>query len=329
MARVKRNVTVVGDDAQAIYSFRGASFENILGFPRALSGREDLPPDAQLPLDAARSSRSPTRRSPTTSASSPRSSRRAARPGRCRPSCALPDIPDQARFVAQRLLEWHDEGDKLQDLAVLYRAHYQALELQIELTRRGIPYEIRSGDALLRAAPRQGRARVPAHRRESEGRALVEAGPEDLPARRASARPRRSGRRSAAARSARGVPRARRKGRRVRARRRGGVEAVSRAAAASGCAVARVVAVRGHPLGRRGRLPRLRARQVPQRRLAARRPRAVRPVRPDLRLAADLPRGGHALQRALGRGRGARGSRTTTASCSPRSTRPRGSSGAA
>jgi DNA helicase-2/ATP-dependent DNA helicase PcrA len=57
----------------------------------------------------------------------------------------LPDIPEQARFVGQRLLEWHDEGEKLSDLAVLYRAHYQALELQIELTRRGIPYEIRSG----------------------------------------------------------------------------------------------------------------------------------------------------------------------------------------
>src|SRR6266540_1862416 len=88
MARVKKNVTVVGDDAQAIYSFRGASFENILGFP------ERYP---------------------------------------------------QARFVGQRLLEWHDEGERLSDLAVLYRAHYQALELQIELTRRGIPYEIRSG----------------------------------------------------------------------------------------------------------------------------------------------------------------------------------------
>jgi DNA helicase-2/ATP-dependent DNA helicase PcrA len=58
---------------------------------------------------------------------------------------ALPDIPEQARFAAQRLLEWHDEGEKLQDIAVLYRAHYQALELQIELTRRGIPFEIRSG----------------------------------------------------------------------------------------------------------------------------------------------------------------------------------------
>src|SRR5262249_58935326 len=45
----------------------------------------------------------------------------------------------------QRLLEWHDEGEKLSELGVHYRAHYQALKLQIELTRRGIAYEIRSG----------------------------------------------------------------------------------------------------------------------------------------------------------------------------------------
>jgi ATP-dependent DNA helicase UvrD/PcrA len=57
----------------------------------------------------------------------------------------LPDAFDQARFVAQRLLEWRDEGDRLSDCAVLYRSHYQAMELQLELTRRGIPYEIRSG----------------------------------------------------------------------------------------------------------------------------------------------------------------------------------------
>jgi DNA helicase-2/ATP-dependent DNA helicase PcrA len=57
----------------------------------------------------------------------------------------LPDAFDQARFVAQRILEWRDEGEKLSDCAVLYRSHYQAMELQMELTRRSIPYEIRSG----------------------------------------------------------------------------------------------------------------------------------------------------------------------------------------
>ncbi len=144
MARVRRNVTVVGDDAQAIYSFRGASFENILGFPERY-------PDAKT-YRLTTNYRSTPQILALANASIAQNVRqfpkelRAVREGGVLPGVvALPDIPDQARFVAQRLLEWHDEGDRLADLAVLYRAHYQALELQIELTRRGIPYEIRSG----------------------------------------------------------------------------------------------------------------------------------------------------------------------------------------
>jgi len=143
MARGRRNVTVVGDDAQAIYSFRGASFANILGFPERY-------PDAKT-FRLTRNYRSTPEILSLANASIACNARQfpkelaAARgPGPLPSVVALPDIPDQARFVAQRLLEWHDEGEKLSDLAVLYRAHYQALELQIELTRRGIPYEIRS-----------------------------------------------------------------------------------------------------------------------------------------------------------------------------------------
>ncbi len=144
MARVRRNVTVVGDDAQAIYSFRGASFENIAGFPQRY-------PDAKT-FRLTLNYRSTPEILELANASIAHNARqypkvlRAARGAGALPAVVpLPDIPDQARFVAQRLLEWHDEGEKLSDLAVLYRAHYQALELQIELTRRGIPYEIRSG----------------------------------------------------------------------------------------------------------------------------------------------------------------------------------------
>ena len=144
MAKVKRNVTVVGDDAQAIYSFRGASFQNILGFPERY-------PDAQT-FRLTRNYRSTPEILALANASIAHNARqfpkelRAARDAGALPAVvALPDIPEQARFAAQRLLEWHDEGERLQDIAVLYRAHYQALELQIELTRRGVPYEIRSG----------------------------------------------------------------------------------------------------------------------------------------------------------------------------------------
>ncbi len=144
MARFKKNLTVVGDDAQAIYSFRGASFANILGFPERY-------PEAKT-FRLTTNYRSTPEILALANASISHNVRqfekelRAARGSGPLPAVvALPDIPDQARFVAQRLLEWNDEGEKLADFAVLYRAHYQALELQIELTRRGIPYEIRSG----------------------------------------------------------------------------------------------------------------------------------------------------------------------------------------
>jgi len=144
MAKTKNNVTVVGDDAQAIYSFRGASFENILGFPERY-------PDAQT-YRLTRNYRSTPEILALANASIAKNERQfpkelsASRDAGPMPAVvALADIPDQASFVGQRILEWHDEGEKLSDVAVLYRAHYQALELQIELTRRGIPYEIRSG----------------------------------------------------------------------------------------------------------------------------------------------------------------------------------------
>ena len=58
---------------------------------------------------------------------------------------ALNDGSEQAQFVAQRILELRDEGVELNEIAVLYRAHYHAVELQLELSRRGIPYQITSG----------------------------------------------------------------------------------------------------------------------------------------------------------------------------------------
>jgi DNA helicase-2/ATP-dependent DNA helicase PcrA len=144
MGKIRRNVAVVGDDAQAIYSFRGASFANILGFP-------DRYPDAKI-FRLTLNYRSTPEILALANASIAHNAKQFEKDLRaCRSEGPTPavvplaDVSEQARFIAQRLLEWHDEGDALSDLAVLYRAHYQALELQIELTRRGIPYEIRSG----------------------------------------------------------------------------------------------------------------------------------------------------------------------------------------
>src|SRR5205085_11870114 len=57
----------------------------------------------------------------------------------------LNDGSEQAQFAAQRILELRDENIDLSEIAVLYRAHYHAIELQLELSRRGIPYVITSG----------------------------------------------------------------------------------------------------------------------------------------------------------------------------------------
>jgi DNA helicase-2/ATP-dependent DNA helicase PcrA len=140
----KPNVMVVGDDAQSIYSFRGADFEALLGFP------DRHPGTAVFPLETNyRSTPEILRLADASIAQNTRRFEKTLKP--VRPSgvpvavVGTSDVSQQAEFVAQRVLELRDEGTPLNEIAVLYRAHHQALELQIELTRRGIPYEIRSG----------------------------------------------------------------------------------------------------------------------------------------------------------------------------------------
>jgi DNA helicase-2/ATP-dependent DNA helicase PcrA len=57
----------------------------------------------------------------------------------------MQDPGTQAAFVAQRILELRDDGIELNEIAVLYRAHFHAMEIQLELTKRGIPFIITSG----------------------------------------------------------------------------------------------------------------------------------------------------------------------------------------
>jgi DNA helicase-2/ATP-dependent DNA helicase PcrA len=139
-----RNVMVVGDDAQSIYSFRGADFEALLGFPDRYPGVRMYRLETNY-----RSTPEILRLADVSIAFNSRRFEKTLRPTR---QTGVPvavvgtaDVPQQAQFVAQRILELRDEGVSLPEIAVLYRAHYQSLELQMELTRRGIPFEIRSG----------------------------------------------------------------------------------------------------------------------------------------------------------------------------------------
>ena len=139
-----KNVMVVGDDAQSIYSFRGADFEALLTFPDRYPGARVFKLETNY-----RSTPEILRLADASIAHNTRRFEKTLHP--VRPSgvpvavVGTADVAQQADFVAQRVLELRDEGTSLPEIAVLYRAHHQALELQLELTRRGIPYEVRSG----------------------------------------------------------------------------------------------------------------------------------------------------------------------------------------
>lgn len=144
MAAVRRNVMAVGDDAQSIYSFRGASFENILTFP--LRFPDTTIYKLETNYRSTRQILELANQSIAVNRYQFRKELLAVRGDGPDPAVVgVDDVFEQASFVAQRILELRDEGEKLGDIAVLYRSHYQSLELQMELSRRLIPYEIRSG----------------------------------------------------------------------------------------------------------------------------------------------------------------------------------------
>ena len=139
-----KNVMVVGDDSQSIYSWRGANYENIIEFPKRY-------PKAQV-YKIETNYRSTPEILQLANAAIAADTRQFAKelaasrgPGE-KPVLAVCSAADeQAAFVAQRALELREEGIELNDMAVLYRSHFHALEMQLELTRRNIPFSITSG----------------------------------------------------------------------------------------------------------------------------------------------------------------------------------------
>jgi DNA helicase-2/ATP-dependent DNA helicase PcrA len=135
-----RGITVVGDDAQSIYSFRGATVRNILDFPAHFN-----PPAKQVTLERNYRSTQPilaasnavielaterfTKNLWTDKAS-------AQRPR----LVSVADEADQARYVVEQVLEAREAGMKLKAQAVLFRAAHHSAALEVELTRRNIPF---------------------------------------------------------------------------------------------------------------------------------------------------------------------------------------------
>jgi DNA helicase-2/ATP-dependent DNA helicase PcrA len=144
LAERHHNVMVVGDDSQSIYSWRGANFQNILRFPERYPG-------TQLYKIETNYRSTPEILDLANAAIAANVHQFAKQLTPARKSGPKPvvvtcnDGAEQAAFVAQRALELRDEGVNLGEMAVLYRSHFHALELQLELTRRNIPFSITSG----------------------------------------------------------------------------------------------------------------------------------------------------------------------------------------
>jgi DNA helicase-2/ATP-dependent DNA helicase PcrA len=151
LATEHTNVMAVGDDAQSIYSFRGANFRNIMDFPAAFPGTrviaiEENYRSTQPVLDLTNAI---IERAPERYAKQLFSARVSG------PAPLLVPAPTehfQSRFVCQRILELREEGVPLPEIAVLFRSSFHAFDLELELARHDIPFVKRGGFKFIETA---------------------------------------------------------------------------------------------------------------------------------------------------------------------------------
>lgn len=144
LSSVYKNVLVVGDDCQSIYSFRAADVSNILSFekhyPKAKiykieKNYRSSPEILELANCCIKNNYNQYQKSLEPIIESKQ-----------KPALvALRDGDQQAHFIAQRILELQEEGSSLNNMAILFRSSFQVMEMELELNKRGIPYVMRGG----------------------------------------------------------------------------------------------------------------------------------------------------------------------------------------
>ena len=151
LAVTHQNVMVVGDDSQSIYAFRGATFKNIIEFPTQFPGTviyklEENYRSTQPILNLANriieeAAEKYTKHLFTRKLEGP-----------------MPTLAEaagenaQSRFVAQKILELREEGVSLNEVAVLFRSSFHSFDLEIELSRHGLPFLKRGGVKFIETA---------------------------------------------------------------------------------------------------------------------------------------------------------------------------------
>jgi DNA helicase-2/ATP-dependent DNA helicase PcrA len=146
LAAYHHQVMAVGDDAQSIYSWRGANFENVLTFPERLPGTVEVRIETNYRstpeiLALANHAIAANTRQFAKNLHAVRPAEKHSKPA----LVCLQDANQQAQFICQRIAELNEEGIEMDEIAVLYRAHFHSMELQMEMTRRQMPFELLSG----------------------------------------------------------------------------------------------------------------------------------------------------------------------------------------
>ena len=149
-------VTVVGDDAQAIYAFRAATVDNILGFPDQYVPVNGLPASVITLEDNYRSTQRVLDAANMLMAESTRQYRKVLRTTKSAGHppwyVTVADDQAQAEYVVARVLETREAGVPLKRQAILFRSSHHSDTLELELTRRNIPYVKYGGLKFLEAA---------------------------------------------------------------------------------------------------------------------------------------------------------------------------------
>ena len=151
LASTHQNVMVVGDDAQSIYAFRGATFKNIMEFPSLFPGTiiyklEENYRSTQPILNLANT---------IIAAAAEKYSKHLFTRKLDGPLPVLVEAAGenaQSRFIAQKILELREEGVPLSEMAVLFRSSFHSFDLEIELSRHGLPFIKRGGVKFIETA---------------------------------------------------------------------------------------------------------------------------------------------------------------------------------
>ena len=145
------NIMVVGDDAQSIYSFRGANFRNIIDFPKIFKNTKMITleenyrstqPILDLTNAVIRQAKEKFEKNLFTR----------KKGGNSPVFIDCSDDSAQSKFVAEKILELREEGLNLKDMAVLFRSGWHSNDLEVELASRNIPFVKYGGLKFVEAA---------------------------------------------------------------------------------------------------------------------------------------------------------------------------------